>query len=168
MRPEDIQACVKQPEPTPKEALEKVAKAFKMVISEQYYHGIKPVQLLEAAQEAIALLPIIEAAMLQAKYAKELSDMLLAFGDENDGTTHPWWAITRQSKIGVYGEVVLAGPFFSRQQAKEQLEARRYHYGDKARTFCFTGYDSYPYRDLLDKAKETRAAVLAAIKKVRG
>lgn len=67
-------------------------------------------------------------------------EILFAYGDKNDFTAHPWWA------TGDY--VVLAGPFFSRQSATDQLEARRHHYGHKAIVHCFSGNESRDYVEL--------------------
>lgn len=95
--------------------------------------------------------------------ARDALTQIFAYGDKNDYTSDPWWAITRESKIGTIGEVVLAGPFFSREQAEHQLKNRRYHYGGKARTYCFSGYDSYPYRKLREDAEKALAKLYALL-----
>lgn len=77
-------------------------------------------------------------------------EILFAYGDKNDFTAHPWWAIAQRVEIGkLTGDyVVLAGPFFSRQSATDQLEARRHHYGHKAIVHCFSGNESRDYVEL--------------------
>jgi hypothetical protein len=76
----------------------------------------------------------------------------LATGEtENDGSAYPLWAIVEKAGFGRMAW--LMGPFFSRKAAETLLESRRYHYGEKAFVWCFSGHDCRDYRDLLDAAK---------------
>ena len=80
-----------------------------------------------------------------------MARQILAFGEENDYTQFPWWGIVR--KVGFGRHEIVAGPFFSRQQAEQQRNARIHEYGDKSLTYCFSGHDSHPFRDLQAHAR---------------
>lgn len=84
-----------------------------------------------------------------------LAQIVLAHGENNDGTAFPWWGIAEEVKIGSCRNqyAILAGPFFSRESAKSKLEARRHHYGKRAIVYCFSGHDSPDYRELFALAK---------------
>lgn len=77
-------------------------------------------------------------------------EILFAYGDENDGTAHPWWAVVKRSRMGEHS--ILAGPFFSRQRADEHYKAREYEY-KKAIVYCFSGHYSQHYRELREVLK---------------
>jgi hypothetical protein len=41
---------------------------------------------------------------------------------------------------------MITGPFFSRAEAEEELQARRYAYGERACVYCLSGYHARQYR----------------------
>jgi hypothetical protein len=86
------------------------------------------------------------------KSLRAVAEALFAYGDENDFTADPWWAVVKKTHRNPPS--VLAGPFFSRQQAEDARTARLHDYGPKSLTYCFSGYYSRPYRELRRMAKE--------------
>lgn len=77
---------------------------------------------------------------------KAVKDILFAYGENNDITAHPWWAIVRK---GGFGRLeLLCGPFFSRESAERKRTNRIYHYGEKSFVYCFSGHDSPDYVEL--------------------
>lgn len=70
--------------------------------------------------------------------------------EENEGTSFPWWFIVRPGQgFNSNPENVahcITGPFFSRAEAEEQLNRRRYEYGKKAIVWCGSGYHTGRYR----------------------
>ena len=75
----------------------------------------------------------------------------IAKAEDNEATAFPWWAITE----GFRGrEILLAGPYFNREDADEYLEAKRYNFGEKARVYCFSGSQSHVWRAALKAAQE--------------
>jgi len=86
-------------------------------------------------------------------------EIVFSYGDQNDITAHPWWAIVQRVEIGKMtgNYAVLAGPFFSRKAAQEKLERRRYHYGKKAIVYCFSGHDSPDYVELRQSLSQEQA-----------
>lgn len=66
----------------------------------------------------------------------------------NDITSVPWWAITVESKIGRRGEIMLAGPYFSRADAESYLKSRHYRFPKNARVYCFSGHESQRFSEL--------------------
>lgn len=77
-------------------------------------------------------------------------EILFAYGEENDATEHPWWAVVKRNRYGEHA--ILAGPFFSRKRAEEHLRARDYEYG-KAIIYCFSGHYSQHFRELREVLK---------------
>jgi len=69
---------------------------------------------------------------------------------ENEGTDSPWWFIIdpkqniRCDPHVAAGQVT--GPFFSRVEAQERLDATRYNYGRNAVVYCASGYHSFQYK----------------------
>lgn len=70
---------------------------------------------------------------------------------ETDCTSYPYWAIVVKGCFGKQN--LLAGPFFSREAAEQDLKLRRYNYPAKAFTFCFSGNASEGYRKLFETTK---------------
>lgn len=70
----------------------------------------------------------------------------------NDIASVPWWAITVESKIGHRGEVMLAGPYFSRADAESYLKSRHYRFPKNARVYCFSGHESQKFSELRSAA----------------
>lgn len=86
--------------------------------------------------------------------------ILRAYGEENDMTSFPWWAICEHEMAddgdGPHktGRVILVrGIWFSREAAANHLERKRYNYGPDAFVYCFSGCDSHQYRELNEMAQ---------------
>jgi 3-mercaptopyruvate sulfurtransferase SseA len=77
---------------------------------------------------------------------EQARSILFAYGDKNEATAHPWWAVVYKNGMGA--RAIAAGPFFSRERAERHLEARRYEYGRGAIVYCFSGHRSQHYVDL--------------------
>lgn len=86
--------------------------------------------------------------------AKKASEILFAHGDDNDGTAYPWWAVVAKNRMGP--SAILAGPFFSRERAEQHRQARLYEYGKGSVVWCFSGYQSWHYRDLREALHDTQ------------
>lgn len=87
--------------------------------------------------------------------AVEMARIVMASPD-NEATAYPWWAIVQRAGFGRFA--TLAGPFFSRDSAERQRQARIYEYGQKSLVYCFSGHESRDYREL---RKAARAALEA-------
>lgn len=63
-----------------------------------------------------------------------------------EGTEAPWWVIIdpRQMMRADADKVadMVTGPFLSRDEAQEQLDARRYAYSERAVVYCMSGHRS--------------------------
>ncbi len=70
---------------------------------------------------------------------------------DNEITSHPWWAVMRNSGRG--SAAVIAGPFFSRERAEQYRQARLHEHGKATHVFCFAGHYSRHYRDLIEALK---------------
>lgn len=69
-----------------------------------------------------------------------------------DGTAHPWWAICKNASS--FGKkIILAGPFLSREECDDMLEARRYEWGATAHSYCFSAHHSAGYKKLFDTTR---------------
>ncbi len=72
---------------------------------------------------------------------------------ENEGTDSPWWFIVSPRSGFLSNPEAIAscitGPFFSREEAEEQLTRRRYDYSKKAIVWCASGYHSGQYKTAL-------------------
>lgn len=88
--------------------------------------------------------------MTHEERLRAIADIVFAYGDENDATEHPWWAVVKRNQFGEHA--ILAGPFFSRERALWHYESRSYEYG-KAIVYCFSGHRSQHYRDLRELLK---------------
>ncbi len=77
----------------------------------------------------------------------ETKKILFAYGDKNDATSWPWWGVAAKNRMGP--SAILAGPFFSRERAEQHRKAREYDYGKGSIVYCFSGYHSHHYRDLI-------------------
>ena len=71
---------------------------------------------------------------------------------KNEGTSAPWWIIIdpRQNfDVGDRGlsniAHMITGPFFSREEANQMLEARRHHYSKHAVVYCHSGHGTREY-----------------------
>jgi NTP pyrophosphatase (non-canonical NTP hydrolase) len=84
--------------------------------------------------------------------------------DMSEGTSFPWWIIVDPKPVagrlldfdGAITAIAMAavtGPFFSREEATDFLEATRYNFGAHAVVWCSSGNYSKGYRELLRLAK---------------
>lgn len=87
----------------------------------------------------------------------------LEVSEETEATASPWWIIIdpRQNfKTDEYGHHNIAsmvtGPFFSRKEAKDYLESRRYNFGKNAQVYCHTGHKSAQYHNAYKDAKRKK------------
>ena len=83
--------------------------------------------------------------------AAKASEILYAYGEHNDATAHPWWAVVAENRMGPHA--ILAGPFFSRERAEQHRQARLYEYGKGSIVWCFSGHNSQHYKDLREALK---------------
>lgn len=83
---------------------------------------------------------------------KQVHSILFAYGDKNDITAHPYWAIVKNGRMGP--ETILAAPFFSREAAMNHRNARIYEYGQKSYVYCFSGHWSSQYKELREIVKQ--------------
>lgn len=82
------------------------------------------------------------------KYA----EIIKSYGENNDITAYPYWAIVNDTKGGP--PRMVQGIWFNRADAERHLESRRYEYGKKAIVYCFSGHYSTHVRELHDLARD--------------
>lgn len=86
-----------------------------------------------------------------------MPEITLHVSDANEGTDSPWWVIItpRQMMKPDIESVadMITGPFFSRENAENHLEARRYAYGPRSAVYCMTGYYSNEYKQAWREAE---------------
>jgi hypothetical protein len=94
-----------------------------------------------------------------AKKSSINAETLLAYGDENDITAYPLWAIVERTTVrsldGIErgSEVIWrAGPWFSRAAADAHLKAKAHNFPD-CFVYCFSGHASIQYRKIVDAAR---------------
>lgn len=81
---------------------------------------------------------------------------------DNEGTESPWWMIIdprgladqiKKSEDVDHNDIVhsiassIAGPFFSRSDAQNYLDAKGYEYSKHARVYCKSGHWSHKYKN---------------------
>lgn len=80
-----------------------------------------------------------------------MMNILLSVSEENEATAYPWWIIVdpRQSfKCDPHDIAsMITGPFFSRKEAQDFLDATRYNFSKRAVVYCCTGTHSRQYRE---------------------
>lgn len=91
-------------------------------------------------------IPTMKAKLAEAEEVIRKAQEILFCYTDNEITSDPWWCVVRNGSFGRM--IVLEGPFFSRERARQLLEARRYEYGAKAYVYCFSGCRSEHYKDL--------------------
>jgi hypothetical protein len=99
------------------------------------FTGLPPIQF-----EAAARIGDLEETLAKVQ------EILFAYGEANEATAHPWWGIVRRAGLGRYD--LMSGPFFSREAAEELRSVRIYHYGEKSLVYCFSGHESWQYKEL--------------------
>ncbi len=79
--------------------------------------------------------------------------------DKNEHTETPWWLIIDPKQNlstgsqGVYAIAdMITGPFFSREEAQNHLESRRYAFGKNACVYCHSGYWAGQYKTACRKS----------------
>lgn len=115
-------------------------------------------QWLYARGEKDRRITALEAQLAEAQARLAMAaEALFAYGDRNEMTANPWWAIVAKNRMG--SNAILAGPFFSRERAEEHRQARLYEYGEGSIVFCFSGHISQHYKDLRAALTATAPAV---------
>jgi len=70
--------------------------------------------------------------------------------ESNEGTSAPYWLIldpTQNMRLDInHLARMITGPFFSREEAEDQLSRRRYDYSKRASVYCMSGYYSGQYK----------------------
>ena len=70
--------------------------------------------------------------------------------ENNEGTDSPWWMIIDNGAHAIAS--MIDGPFFSRKEAQEYLDSRRYAYSENAIVYCASGYRSQKYKKACRRA----------------
>jgi hypothetical protein len=73
----------------------------------------------------------------------------------NEITSYPWWFICDVPGSPVRPDIIplrIIGPFFSREEAESELQARGYNYHLKAFVFCGSGHVAETYKTAVDSA----------------
>jgi hypothetical protein len=88
----------------------------------------------------------------------------IELSERNEGTSAPWWSIIdpRQNlRLGVDGiynvASMITGPFFSRQEAENFLQATHYNFSKHAKVFCHSGCYSRQYSEAVRNAERTKS-----------
>ena len=75
-----------------------------------------------------------------------------------EGTESPWWMVIdprQMFRLDVHSvNSMITGPFFSREDAAEYLNRRRYAFSKHARVYCASGYWSNKYKNLCRELKK--------------
>lgn len=81
----------------------------------------------------------------------------LTVSDKNEGTRAPWWMIVdpRQNmRCDLYEAASqITGPFFSRKEAQDFLDATRYNFSSRAKVYCHSGCYSRKYDSAISEAE---------------
>jgi hypothetical protein len=85
----------------------------------------------------------------------KVSEIVLSHGEENDATAFPVWAICLKAGFGHI--VWLSGPWFNRRDAEDFLKARNYRFPVKAFVYCFSGEESWHWKELYAIARKEAA-----------
>ncbi|MFT5453094.1 MAG: hypothetical protein ACI9N9_002595 [Enterobacterales bacterium] len=71
---------------------------------------------------------------------------------DNEATSCPYWLILdpkQNMTCDLYNLASqISGPFFSREDATEYMNAKKHHYSSKAKVFCHSGHYSRKYSNL--------------------
>jgi hypothetical protein len=73
----------------------------------------------------------------------------------NEITSYPWWFICNTPRSSVRPDIIplrIIGPFFSREEAEREIQARNYNYHRKAFVFCGSGHVADTYKTAVDAA----------------
>jgi len=81
--------------------------------------------------------------------------------DDNEGTADPWWLIIDPKQMmspdaGTVAMSMITGPFFSRKEATDELNSRRYAYSSRAVVWCSSGCYTTQYQLQCRKAEEAK------------
>lgn len=83
--------------------------------------------------------------------------------EKNEGTAEPWWMIIdprqslRTDEDACYTIAnMITGPFFSREEAQNHLNNRRYAFGKNAVVFCHSGCWTTEYKNAYREAEAKR------------
>lgn len=92
-------------------------------------------------------------------------NITLTVSEENEATSYPWWIIVdpRQSFRCNPHEIasMITGPFFSRKEAQDFLDATRYNFSKRAVVYCASGHNSRQYREAITMGRMASPGVKA-------
>ena len=82
----------------------------------------------------------------------------LDISDKTEGTDSPYWLIIeprQMMRLDVHAvSAMITGPFFSREEAQQHLEARHYNFSSHAKVYCHSGYHSFQYKNAIRQARD--------------
>lgn len=89
---------------------------------------------------------------------KETNEIIKTLSNsDNESTESPYWLILdprQMFRCNVHELAsMITGPFFSREDAENHLEARRYAFSKHAKVYCHSGYWSQKYKNLCRKLR---------------
>ena len=87
-----------------------------------------------------------------------MKTITLDVSEKVESTSAPWWTIIdprqnfRVDNQSIHDIAsMVTGPFFSREEATDHLNSRRYAFSKNAQVFCHSGYYSQQYRNAYEK-----------------
>lgn len=76
--------------------------------------------------------------------------------EDQEHTSAPYWLIidpVQMMEPNIHSVAnMVTGPFFSRESAESHLENRRYAFGENAKVYCHSGWQSNQYSKALKEA----------------
>jgi hypothetical protein len=79
-----------------------------------------------------------------------MKQIILDVSEDCEGTAEPYWLILdprQMLRLDIHFLAgMITGPIFSREEAQQHLDARRYAFGKNAAVFCHSGYWSAQYK----------------------
>lgn len=77
--------------------------------------------------------------------------------ENNEATAEPYWLIIDpKQNLSMSLSVAasqITGPFFSREEAENNLRYRAHHYSHRARVYCHSGCDTSEYKRAIRDAE---------------
>jgi predicted LPLAT superfamily acyltransferase len=82
----------------------------------------------------------------------------LNVSNKNEGTSAPYWLILdpkQNMDCDIHSMAFhITGPFFSREEAENELQATKYNYSHRAKVYCMSGCHSHQYFDVWKLAEQ--------------
>ena len=93
--------------------------------------------------------------------------IMIEVSEDNESTASPWWMIIdprQQFKTNTENNTdplhsianMITGPFFSRKEAEDFLNATRYNFTKNAMVYCHSGCYTRQYDNAWNKAREEK------------